>query len=337
MAPRQLARDQIILLSEVVIKYTDQLIPKAVSEPTPRLFLVQLPYSDWLTTDSISIDKRSSRPESQQNTIKIGTQDGQKYLLLHSDKWMYEYRQHPYDVTRTALRSFEDDPIESVKLWMPDDIQREQTLEKNHYGKHGNIKTQAEYRIVGGGEDDGSLSRLELDILATIRQQDLSAYTKYIWSVAQDATTFPDRPDLRTALQARITASSYTSPAIREAVAAIQGELALLDEEDANWRIIELVNGLLMEAESLVGSLSDEDDLAVRRFELSHQHHALRAQMFTEQELDMVISAFGDAGYLEAHADVEQCLHHPSPQVRERALQILTIVWALPSALTRQN
>lgn len=63
--------------------------------------------------------------------------------------------------------------------------------------------------------------------------------------------------------------------------------------------------------------------------ELSHRLHALRTHMLTEQEIDLAISEFGSANYLEARINVEQCLRHPSPQIREHALETLTMSWGL--------
>lgn len=78
----------------------------------PQLFLAQIPHDEWVSSHPADWD--SEEPQDRQDTradIEIGSDDETGgYLLLHSDGWMCEYRQHPYDLTKTALRSFNDPP-----------------------------------------------------------------------------------------------------------------------------------------------------------------------------------------------------------------------------------
>jgi hypothetical protein len=204
--------------------------------------------------------------------------------------------------------------------------ERKREARKQH--EH-NMRFEGEITMKRKKKQDKMFINLYRDITEALKQGEMSLYDRYIWSIAQDPTTFAERPELRLAFQACITMSSFTSPAIREAVAAIEDELAILDEDTANERIIEIVNHKIDEAEALAFALSEEDDQAITEARLAHQLHALRANILTEKEIEQAINDFNGLNYQEACPDVERLLTHSAPAIRRRALETLILSWGL--------
>ena len=281
----------------------------------PPLFLVQIPHNDYVHHRGGEVKYF----QSLQSDIEVGVKDGRGYLLLHSDGWMCEYRQHAYDVVQTALRSIEDLPDDDEIQGQSDDA-----FDDNQ------ADTRVETRSSRASHDTNeALPRLDLAILEQIQSKELSEFQRSLWAIANDPATFAKRPDLREAFRAHITLSLYDAPAIREAIAEIHDELATVEEVVANERIFALVDEKLSEAESLLSTLSEEDNRAVMDVVLLHFLQALRSSTLTELEVELALDTFGQYEYLQARPDVERCLRHSHPALRSKALEILVLVWGL--------
>jgi len=285
---------------------------------SPRLFLVQIP-RQWATNPSHSDEVSDTLIdwETLEDGIEVGTLDGQGYLRLKATGWMCEYRQHPTDLTQTALRSLQEPTIEKKR---PIPI----------YDKEGYMRRLSEQGAALRQIDEEAISRrFDHMISSAIHEEELSAYDKYIWTIAQDPSTFSGDEERRRALQAWIIMGSYDNPAVRETVVAEQSEMKDLDaEEEAEW-IGDIVNEVIGEAEVLVFSLSYVELEAIARFELEHRLRALRENMLTEHEVEMALSSFGEYALMEARPDVERLLTHPAAAIRRRALETLVMAWSL--------
>jgi len=115
--------NETMAMATIVVGNVTPLVRKEIEErgggvrqmgDSPLLFLVQIPHSQWVS--SHPTDRNHAVPQdtgSAREDIGIGSDDllGE-YLLRHSDGWMCEYHHHPYDLTQTELRSFEDPPLE---------------------------------------------------------------------------------------------------------------------------------------------------------------------------------------------------------------------------------
>jgi hypothetical protein len=293
----------------------------------PLLHLVQIPHDDWIwiPKNEMEGDGPSLGPGNKQPTCKIGTKDGQGYLLIRPGGWLCEYQQHASDITRTSLRSLDDPPLlAEAEAWNKENEDKEGDWQEDE-NEEGDWDDEDE------DEEMDQLSPYELAIIELIKKNELSPYQRSLWSLAQDPTTFAERPALREAFQARITLSSYASPAVREAINARCEELAALPEQAANFLIIDIVNTLLSQAEACVSALSEEDNHTINQMKCAHQLHVLRTTMLTVDEILWALQDFGDENYQKARPEVEQLLTHPIAEIREHALNTLIMGWHLYS------
>lgn len=285
---------------------------------SPQLYLVQIPYQDRPSEPGVfeELDSVLADARNPEDPIEIGIKDGRGYLLVRSTGWMCEYQQHHSDITRTALHSLHE-PLQEKKRHARSVGEQDAGPQKVRQGSHWPVERRP--------DDEEMVRRFDHMTASMLREEEMSAYDRYIWNIAQDPTTFSGNEERRRILQAWITMESYTSPAVREAVAAAESELDELDEEEATERIGDIISGIVGSAEDFIFSLTDNELEPIARFELEHQLHALRAGMLTEKELDIVLSGFGEYKLLEARPDVEQCLIHPNASIRRRALETLVM------------
>jgi hypothetical protein len=284
---------------------------------SPRLFLVQIP-QQWTANPAASetLSNDLVEWERSEESIEIGTQDGQGYLRIHETGWMCEYRQHSTDITQTALLSLHE-PLREKKR----NRRADGELDANQQGVSQSFHWPVERRP----DDEELARRFNRMIAEAIKEEELSTYDRYIWSIACDPATFPGNEERRRALQAWITMGSYSSSAAREAIEAIQQELDALAEEEAIEWIGDIVDEITGDAETLIFSLPVDELEFVARFEVEHQLLALREGMLTEKELYSAFSSFGEYKLLDARPEVEGCLTHPTAAIRRRALETLVI------------
>ena len=287
---------------------------------SPRLYLVQIPYqhrpAEPVPTPTGDLGDACVDLDSMEDDIEVGGSSGQGYLRVRSTGWMCEYRQHPHDITQTALRSMHEPPQEKRE-----GVNANEGTDADQPG----ARQRAHWPVERRPDDEELARRWGRMLVSAIKEEDLSAYERYTWAVARDPATFQGNEERRRAFQAWIAMGSYGNLAVRETIAAVQQELDELDEEEATEVICDIVEQVTADAEALIFSLPGDELEFIAHFEVELQLRALREGILTEKELDMALTSFGEYKLLEARPDVERCLTYPTPAIRRRALETLVM------------